>query len=184
MCRSPCSRLSRNSIFPFSLIRTVPSWLRSISEPPCFCKDLQLAGEPRLAVRHPNWQVSGQPLSSTFANFRNSLCYRKLQIIPHLFMHFPKSKIHKELGHCPDAGYPKMAKVELRWCVLPCERVRHSYVISSPGLLPSGNLAKIDSPTFWIPAYAGVSPLLSRSLLRRNLDTQTKSNCSIPLKKG
>ena len=29
-------------------------------------------------------------------------------------MHFPKSKIHKELGHCPDAGYPKMAKVELR----------------------------------------------------------------------
>ena len=28
-------------------------------------------------------------------------------------MHFPKSKIHKELGHCPDAGYPKMAKVEL-----------------------------------------------------------------------
>ena len=57
---------------------------------------------------------SGQPLSSTFANFRNSLCYRKLQIIPHLFMHFPKSKIHKELGHCPDAGYPKMAKVELR----------------------------------------------------------------------
>jgi len=56
---------------------------------------------------------SGQPLSSTFANFRNSLCYQKLQIIPHWFMHFPKSKIHKELGHCPDAGYPKMAKVEL-----------------------------------------------------------------------
>ena len=29
-------------------------------------------------------------------------------------MHFPKSKIHKELGHGPDAGYSKMAKVELR----------------------------------------------------------------------
>jgi len=28
-------------------------------------------------------------------------------------MHFPKSKIHKELGHCPDAGYPKMAKSSL-----------------------------------------------------------------------
>ena len=40
----------------------------------------------------------------------------ELQIIPHWFMHFPKSKIHKELGHCPDAGYPKMAKVELRGC--------------------------------------------------------------------
>ena len=58
----------------------------------------------------------GKPFSSTFANFRNSLCYRKLQIIPHLFMHFPTSKIHKELGHCPDAGYPKMAKVEFRGC--------------------------------------------------------------------
>jgi len=29
-------------------------------------------------------------------------------------MHFPKSKIHKQLGHGPDAGDPKMAKVELR----------------------------------------------------------------------
>jgi len=52
-------------------------------------------------------------LSSTFANFRNSLYYRKLQTIPLLFMHFPNSQIHKELGHGPDAGYPKMAKVEL-----------------------------------------------------------------------
>ena len=60
------------------------------------------------------WFDKTVPLGSTFANFRNSLCCRKLQIIPHLFMHFPKSKIHKELGHCPDAGYPKMAKVELQ----------------------------------------------------------------------
>ena len=29
-------------------------------------------------------------------------------------MHFPNSQIHKELGHGPDAGDPKMAKVELR----------------------------------------------------------------------
>ena len=28
-------------------------------------------------------------------------------------MHFPNSQIHKELGHGPDAGDPKLAKVEI-----------------------------------------------------------------------
>ena len=55
-----------------------------------------------------------RPFTRFFANFCNSLCYRKLQITMHLFMYFPNSQIHKELGHCPDAGDPKMAKVELQ----------------------------------------------------------------------
>ena len=66
-----------------------------------------------LGVQTAKDGILGQPLSSTFAIFRNSLCYRKLQTIPHLFMHFPNSQIHKELGHGPDAGDPKLAKVEL-----------------------------------------------------------------------
>jgi len=104
-------RLPRKSLFPY------PSGSSLATEDigtPCFGKVLATGWGTLVGCQHPDWAISGRAVSSTFANFRNSLCYRRLQIIPHLFMHFPKSKIHKELGHCPDAGYPKLAKVEVR----------------------------------------------------------------------
>jgi len=55
--------------------------VRESRKTPVFVGFYQRDGEPRLVGQHPDLAISEQPLSSTFANFRNSLCYRKLQTI-------------------------------------------------------------------------------------------------------